>query len=107
MGARGGHRRANAPRQHSVSSVLIAPETVARNVATGAVAARRDPAVPAVGSAPTEAGARAVAAPVPAGTGPAVGIPAIGFSEIDELGALDQGNVFERGLHRIRCGDRG
>jgi hypothetical protein len=49
------------------------------------------PAVPPVWPAPTEAGAHAVATPIPAGPAPAVVVPAVFVTTPDELHLLDCG----------------
>ena len=60
------------------------------------IASRHRPAVPAVDPTPAEAGARAVAAPVPAGPGPAVRVPAIRPVVVNELSVLRERRAASR-----------
>src|SRR5436190_21917899 len=88
---------------------------VARDRGQRAVASRQLPRIPAVGTAPADARARAVAAPVPARPRPPVLIPAIRLAEINVLRLLDQHwlSLVQRKLSRNgdrlspACRDRG
>ena len=96
----------------SVSSMAPArPSTTvtARTSHHGPVAATM-PAVPASATAPAEAAPPGIAAPIEAGTAPAVVVPAVISSTEDELGLLDIGRHGRRhdmiDGHRLCRSDR-
>jgi hypothetical protein len=60
------------------------------------------PAVPAFSAAPTEAVPMAIPAPVPAGTVPAVGVPAMPTSAVNELHLINHCKAIGRCTHAGR-----
>ena len=78
----------------------MVPKALPRRDPGSAIASRQNPSVPAIDAAPSQTHPRTVAAPIPAGPGPPIAIPAIGLAQMHELGRLDEcesGGVKSRG----------